>query len=129
MEISPSSHVLSAMRDGSPFSLDSTPGEFDRNAFAQSYGDMFEELLSRFEYEKIEIDVEDGGIRVTAFNADGSFFDLGFSVNDRLGINADYLTGVSVDHGNEVSLDWLFTDNGDLTPATLTEFVECFKVW
>lgn len=129
MEISPSSHVLSAMRDGSPFSLDSAPGDFDRNAFAQSYGDMFEELLTRYGYEKIEIGVEDGDIRVTAFNADGSFFDLGFSVNDRLGINADYLTGVSVDHGNEVNLDWLFTDKGGLSPATLTEFVEHFKGW
>jgi hypothetical protein len=125
--ISLDDHLSSVLQNGGSFSLPEAAGEFDKNASARFYGDVLEGRLLYLDFDNIEIEVEGDSIHVAAFNPQGSSFDLGFSVNDRMGIDVDYLSGISVAHGNEVPLDWEFKDGIDL--ESLDEFLKYYREW
>jgi hypothetical protein len=127
LEISLDDHLESVLQNGGSFSLPAAPGEFDKNACARFYGEVLEGRLLYLDFDNILIEVEGDSISVTAFTPDGSSLNLGFSVNDRMGLDANYLWGVSVQHGNEVPLDWEFEDG--IGTESLDEFFKNYREW
>jgi hypothetical protein len=130
-EISPEAHVTDAFRPGGRFSLDAPVGSIDRPTLFGLYSDAIKARMEAHGFENVEIGIPDAhGFYVDAFNANGSTFSIGFSVNDRMGLDIDYATGISVANGNEINLHadhWDFTDDFDYD--NLEAFLENFKDW
>lgn len=130
-EISPESHVAEVFKPGASFSLEAPAGDYDAPAFERAYATAIEERLKAHDYADLDIDHDAGGFHVLAFNPDGSSIQVGFSVNDRLGLDVDYASGISVQNGNDIDLltmgVWEFPN--ELGYDALEDFLVYFKEW
>jgi len=100
-------------------------------AAAALYAPRIRKLFEDEGFGDFDVAVNGSDIEFLAFNAEGSSVSLGMRVDDALGLAVDWASGVSVQNGNEISLDWWFEDCGmkfqDV--AELKRFVDQFKNW
>lgn len=129
-EITPEAHVSEVFKPGAAFSLGAPIGDFDANAFEQAYAAAIVDRMQVHGYEQMQVEYDREGFSILAFNPDGSSIQVGYSVNDRLGLDVDYASGISVQNGNEINLDgqvWEFPE--ELGYDSLEEFLAYFKEW
>lgn len=129
-EIFPDTHVAAVFKQGASFSLNAPAGDFDEGRFASAYADAIVDRMKEHGYVDVTVDHDSHGFRIEAFNPDGSSLDVGFSVNDRLGLDVDYASGISVQNGNDVNLTsgvWEFPD--EFGYDALEDFLSYFKGW
>lgn len=129
-EITPESYVASVFKPGASFSLDEPAGEVDKAKFLSAYGSAIVEQMSQIGYEDISVTQDPYGLSVLAFTRDGSSIDIGFGLNDKLGLEVESATGVSVQNGNDVDLlfgHWEFPE--PLSYEALEAFFTNFEQW
>lgn len=98
---------------------------------AALYASRIEKLFAAEEFGDFDITVDGTDIDFMAINKDGSTVQLGLRVNDDLGLEVDWATGVSIQNGNEIDLDWWFEDQERkfTDVGNLKEFIDQFKEW
>lgn len=98
---------------------------------ASLYAPRIRKLFEDAGFGDFEVAVDGSDIDFMAFNANGSNVRLGMRADDALELIVDWTSGVSVQNGNEIDLDWWFEgrDQKFDDVADLKRFVDHFKDW
>ena len=93
----------------------------------QGYADAMVGAFEASGFRDVEAEWDSAGLRVTAQNDHGSSIDFNFALTKQMGLEADYLSGTSVNTGRPGPIDWRFdgpVDEAGLEPllATLADW-------